>query len=72
MARPKPFRAIRLREVLVERGLQEQVIAHRLGITKSALSRKLNGSRPWSLSELDKVARYLGLPAEDLFPRSER
>lgn len=72
VANPRPFVAIKLRELLVERGCQEQVLAYQLKITKSALSRKLNGSRPWKLEQMDDVAAYLGLPTDEVFPMRER
>lgn len=68
---PKPFRAIRLRKILEERAYEEQVLATKLGLTKSGLSRKLNGSRPWGLEEMEKVARVLELDVNEVFPPEE-
>jgi len=72
VANPRPFCAIKLRQILKDRALQEQVLASKLGITKSALSRKLNGSRPWKLTEMNRVANYLGMLDHEIFPIEER
>jgi hypothetical protein len=32
------------------------------------MSRKINGSRPWELEEIERTARHLGMTAEQLFP----
>jgi hypothetical protein len=48
----KPFQATTLREILEEEGILEFVLAEHLGLTKSGLSRKLNGTRPWKHSEI--------------------
>jgi transcriptional regulator with XRE-family HTH domain len=72
MANPKPFEAKKLRIILAEKGIMEQVIAHKLKLTKSALSRKMNGSRRWTLTEIDRICKYLGMSEIEVFPREER
>lgn len=72
VANPKPFVAKKLRTLLAERGVMEHVIAHKLGLTKSALSRKMNGSRRWTLGEINRVCNYLSMTEEQVFPREER
>ena len=67
MGNPKPFKATRLREILEEKGMMEIVLANQLGLTKSAISRKINGSRSWKLSEMTAIAVLLEMPAEEIF-----
>jgi transcriptional regulator with XRE-family HTH domain len=50
-----------------QRMTQAQV-AEALGITQPALSKKIRGSRPWSVDELLRVAEVLGVPVESLLP----
>ena len=68
---PRPFKAIKIRKILDGQGYQEQVLAAKLKITKSALSRKLNGSRPWGLEEMERAAKFLGLRVNEVFPPEE-
>jgi transcriptional regulator with XRE-family HTH domain len=49
-----------------DRRVDQKTLAIRLGITQSAVSRKLHGERPWSVDELIKVADFLGMDARDL------
>ena len=39
-----------------------------IGVTQSALSKKLRGERPWTLDELYAAARVLGCTVDDLLP----
>lgn len=43
------------------------VLANELGLTKSAISRKINGSRPWKLEEMTAISVFLDLTAEEIF-----
>lgn len=62
----------RLRNVLKANGLRLSDIATVIGVTKSAVSNKLVGSRPWLTKESLAVTEYLRgwdptLTVEDLF-----
>lgn len=65
------FKARRLLIIMESRAIMAQVLARDLGITKSALSRKINGSRPWQLDELKKISQILNLPQGFIFPALE-
>lgn len=66
--RPKPFVAETLRNTLTEEGMLEHTLAKGLGLTKSGLSRKMNGNRPWTLEEINKACQILHRKPEFLFP----
>jgi len=68
---PRPFQAVTLRNILVEQGVFEASLAAHLGITKSGLSRKINGSRSWKLDEMTRAAKYLGMNVDEVFPPVE-
>ena len=36
-------------------------------MSQGAVSKKVNGDRPFSLDELDAVAHYFGVPVQSLF-----
>lgn len=55
-----------LRELLAVRGIPEYRIAELLGISKSVVSRRLNGVLEFRLSELQKIAAFLEVPIEEL------
>ena len=40
--------------------------ASAIGISRSALSQKLNGSRDWSRSEIESVCKSLDIPIEQV------
>ena len=69
--KPQPFVASYLRQVLFDRQIAEQDLARAMGLTKSGLSRKINGSRPWTHDEMGFVARYLGMDVGKVFPPSD-
>ena len=71
MASPRPFQAKHIRDLLAQRGMVANDLAFRMGLTKSAVSRKLNGSRPWTLEQMEKAARVIGVPVDQAFPPEE-
>lgn len=56
-----------IRRLLERRGMQEQVVAHSLGLSKSGLSRKMNGSRRWKAHEKRRLASLLGVEESSIF-----
>jgi len=52
--------------VMFRKGLSQTRLAPHLGITQTALSHKLHGKRPWSLTELLKMAALLDMPIEEV------
>ena len=46
------MKALTQRRIIKEMGMMEQVLARKLNLTKSALSRNINGSRPWTEEEI--------------------
>src|SRR6266498_794804 len=49
-----------------ERRITQAVLAAKLGIDQTTVSKKLHGLRPWSVKELIDVADFLGMDARDL------
>ena len=52
--------------VMFRKGLSQTKLAPRLGITQTALSKKLHGDRPWTLEELLTMASILDMPVEEI------
>lgn len=52
--------------VMFRKGLSQTKLAPRLGITQTALSKKLHGERPWTLEELLTMASILDMPVEEV------
>lgn len=46
-------------------------LARALGITQTAVSRKIRGDRPWSAREVMAAARLLKVPTTALLPRPD-
>ena len=65
------FKTVTLMQIMEDRALMAQVLAKDMGITKSALSRKINGNRPWTEVELKRVSQILNLPQSIVFPPEE-
>jgi hypothetical protein len=52
------------------RKITQSALGRQLGIDQSALSKKLRGERGWSLDEVERAARVLGVPMLSLFDRN--
>lgn len=48
--------------------LRQTELAPHLGMTQSALSRKLRGERAWSFDDVQTIAGLLGVDRDDLLP----
>lgn len=59
-----------IRERIVERGLTQAAAARALGIGRQTFSRKLNGHNDFSVSELTRLADFLGTTIVDLMQRA--
>jgi transcriptional regulator with XRE-family HTH domain len=55
-----------IRAVLARRRISGKEMASALGLSQFAMSRRLRGETPFSLDELDAVARHLGVPVSSL------
>lgn len=61
----------RLRSLLVEREVHEATLALALGLSKSAMSRRMNGAMEFRLAELRSIADFLEVPLEQLLAPAE-
>ena len=59
-----------VRAELARRLLSQTVLADALGISQSAVSRRLLGTTSWTIAELATVARLLKVPMTVLVPES--
>ncbi len=57
-----------VRANMARRGRTQSDIATALGISQTAISRRLSGSVPWDVNELELVATALDVPLADLLP----
>jgi transcriptional regulator with XRE-family HTH domain len=48
------------------RRLQQIEVAPRVGMTQSALSKKIRGQRPWSVEEVYRIAAAIGVDPSEL------
>lgn len=62
-----PAGHLRLRAAFAITGKRQTVVARRVGISNSTLSRIADGSRPISTDEQRGIARAFGLTVEDIF-----
>jgi transcriptional regulator with XRE-family HTH domain len=63
--------AAAVRAELARRGLRQQAVALALGLSQPAISDRLRGRTPFTLDDLERLARLLDIdPAELLQPRS--
>lgn len=56
----------KLKEILQKKGLRQTDLSQELGLSKSALSQKINGLREFKQSEIIKMADYLGLTIDEV------
>jgi transcriptional regulator with XRE-family HTH domain len=56
----------RVRMFLAARGIDQTDLAPVLGMSRNSLSRRVNGPTPFRIEELEKIARYLGMPIGEL------
>lgn len=58
----------RVNGVMFRKRIPQTKLAARLGISQSALSKKLHGDRPWTTDDIYDTARLLRVPVEELLP----
>lgn len=56
-----------VRALMARTRTKQQALADALGMTQGAVSKKLNGDRPFSLDEIEMVAAHFGVPITALF-----
>lgn len=56
-----------VRALMARTRTKQQALAVALGMTQGAVSKKVNGDRPFTLDELELVADYFGVPVQSLF-----
>jgi lambda repressor-like predicted transcriptional regulator len=55
-----------VKAAIAESGATLAAVSEGTGIAQSSLSRKLNTPAPFTVTELDLIARHLGIPVEQL------
>lgn len=53
-------------EAIKAGGYSQQAMANETGIPRVTLRRRLSGASPFNVSELDAIARTLGIPTKEL------
>jgi len=59
-----------VRALMARTKTKQQSLADALGMTQGAVSKKMNGDRPFTLDELELVASHFGVPITVLFEES--
>ena len=60
----------RIKVALAFHNIKQNAFARAIGADETALSRRLNGYRPWTSDERVKAAELLGVPESLLFPEA--
>lgn len=61
-----------IRVLLVRRRLSATVLARQIGVTQSYLARRMAATQPFTLDDLERIAKALGVRVVDLFPQAAR
>ncbi len=61
-----------VRAEMARRGITQETLADRLGLTQRAMSRRLTADTSFRAEELAAIAEVLGVPVDVLLPTSER
>ncbi|SCL43219.1 Helix-turn-helix [Micromonospora pallida] len=72
MTQPATLTEVVLGEIRAEMGRQKmtgRAVAEAMGVTHVYVSRRLSGTVPLTLADLDRIAVALSVPVTDLFPR---
>lgn len=59
--------AANVRAELAARRISGSRLATAVGVTRSTMYRRLDGTAPWPVDEVEAVADFLGVPVESLF-----
>jgi transcriptional regulator with XRE-family HTH domain len=68
MGTPLPNLNSNIRAEMARSGITQGVLASRLDMSQSALSRRLTGDADWTVEELLRTAEVLGCPIRTLLP----
>jgi transcriptional regulator with XRE-family HTH domain len=63
----RPYRATRLREVLVELDIAQAEVARDLGVTRPVVNQYCNGYRHMPIERAERIASFIGRPVSELF-----
>lgn len=64
--------ALTIRSRMVLRDMTQADLADAIGMGRSALSTRMSGGREFTFSELERIARALGVSLRDLLPADEK
>lgn len=59
-----------VRALMARTRTKQRALADALGMTQGAISKKLNGDRPFTLDEIEVIAQHFGVPLASLFEQS--
>lgn len=62
---------LKLKALLVEKGMKQSEMAELIGIDNSSFNSKINGNRQFKKDEIDKIIQILELPYEVIFFKNE-
>lgn len=63
---PSAATGANVRAEMARKGLSQTALAELLGISQTAVSKRLRGDTPWDINELIRAADTLGVPLETL------
>lgn len=59
---------VKIRQIMLEKGLTQETLADTMGISQASLSEVLSGRRKLTYDHTEQFARALGVPEESLLP----
>lgn len=63
------FNVAKLRGLIAEKDITQEVLAEAIGMTLSALNSKLKGRSEFKLNEISRIARYFDVDVVTFFKR---
>ncbi|WP_043993636.1 helix-turn-helix domain-containing protein [Leifsonia xyli] len=64
--------AYRVAAMITRQGMKKNYIAKAVGIPPTTFKRKIDGFTDFTVSEIDRIARVLGIAPAELLPQSMR
>jgi len=62
--------AAEVRAAMARNRVSQEAVARALGVSQTAVSRRLSGVVPFDINELECVAQFLGVPIQQLVYRA--
>lgn len=65
---PSAVTGANVRAEMARRGVTQETLARKIGLSQAAVSARLRGRTPFDVNELTQISAILGVPAASLLP----